>query len=299
MIFFVPRVLSGPDVPSQFYELVSYPAAMLTPLLKKRQLSALRAALYSVILPHFAGAVLLSFTLRSREYSELSTNPSAEQEGILQHTIHRPPRHEILYQDWRGLSQEEEDTFTFVHSWSGSLLIGEKEEEHIDPKSLKIEFVDEKVGGSDAVTASGIKGPSSGGETGEFSSPARWSEIKSKLEKRYKVFLVGDAWTESQASALLAEHEDLCGLGLLEAQSPISCELDKKLNWVLKLEPIGDDIQIEGDTASVSVTGSLPTLHPTFHLQHPQIPRFRHLIPCGTIQLANRRAATSSSRPPR
>jgi hypothetical protein len=243
---------------------------MQTPLLRKRRLSASREALYSLLLPLFVGAVLLSFTFRSREYSQLLTDPSTIPEGrdkLLQHIVHRPPRHEVLYQDWRGLSQEEEDTFTFVHSWSGSLLIGEKEEEHIDPKSLKIEFVDEKVGGADSHTASGVKGPSTGGDAGESSSPARFSEIKSKLEKRYKVILIGDAWTESHASALLAEHEDLCGLGLLEAQSPISCELDVKRNWVLKLEPIGDDIQIEGDTASVSVAGALSASHRTLH--HP------------------------------
>jgi hypothetical protein len=241
----------------------------MTPLLGKRQTSAPRATYYSVLLPLFVGAVLLSVTLR---HSELSTHPSAELQSrgeLLQHIVHRPPRQEILYQDWRGLSQEEEDTFTFVHSWSGSLLVGEKEEEHIDPKSLKIEFVEEKVAGSDSKAASGIKGPSTGGETAEFSSPALLSEIKSKLEKRYKAILIGEAWTERHASALLAEHEDLCGLGLLEAQSPISCELDEERRWVLKQEPIGDDIQIEGDTASVSVAGALLASHPTRH--HPQI----------------------------
>jgi hypothetical protein len=233
-----------------------------SPLLKKHTLSTPRAAFNSFLLLLFVGTVLVSFTVSPRKYSELSTTTNQEvRDELSQHTVHRPTRHEILYQDWRGLSQEEEDTFTFVHSWSGNLLIGEKEEEHIDPKSLEIEFIDEKVV-ADSKSASGIKGPSPGGDSGESGSPARLSEIKSKMEKRYRAILVGESWTESQASALLSEHEDLCGLGLLEAQSPISCELDVKRHWALKLEPIGDDILIEGDTASVSVAGSPHTSHP-------------------------------------
>ena len=167
-------------------------------------------------------------------------------------------RKTVLYQDWRGLSQEEEDTFTFVHTWSGDLPVGEREEQEIDPKALRIDFIESETDSKNSqdLPPKGVQGPAGAPSTrSSGESPGTLKEVKSKLEKRFNTVLVGEIWSDSSANALLSEFDGLCGSGLLEAESPITCDLTRTLKWSLTSAPLGDDISIDNDVISVSTAG--------------------------------------------
>jgi hypothetical protein len=47
---------------------------------------------------------------------------------------------QVLYQDWRGVSLEQRDSFYFSHTWNGELNVGHTDNQHIvKPSSLEIE----------------------------------------------------------------------------------------------------------------------------------------------------------------
>jgi hypothetical protein len=224
------------------------------PLLKRRQAGLL--TLRSLAISSLSLMCISLFAAQSlwRDHHLSREIPNGYTGELLQ--IKTPARKAILYEDWRGLSQEEEDTFTFVHTWSGELPVGEREEQEIDPKALRIDFV-EGESGSKEPPPKGIQGPAGAPSSGASDgSPGILKEINSKLEKRFNSMLVGETWSESSASALLSQFEDLCGSGLLETASPVSCDLSRAQKWTLVSEPLGDDVLIEGDSVSVSRAGN-------------------------------------------
>ena len=47
---------------------------------------------------------------------------------------------QVLYQDWRGMSLEQRDSFYFSHTWNGELNVGHTDNQHIvKPSNLEIE----------------------------------------------------------------------------------------------------------------------------------------------------------------
>jgi hypothetical protein len=47
---------------------------------------------------------------------------------------------QVLYQDWRGMSLEQRDSFYFSHTWNGELNVGHTDNQHIvKPSKLEIE----------------------------------------------------------------------------------------------------------------------------------------------------------------
>ena len=227
------------------------------PLLRKKIGADWRSATLAITLTVYVICILL-----------LAARPSLISSGhdgqLLQYESHkRPNRREVLYEDWRGLSQEAEDAFTFVHTWSGAVPVGEREEQEIDPTTLRIDFTD-GAKDNNAPFPSGVQGPAGSPATANTNPVSRSvsPEIKSKLEQGYNTFLVGDSWSERFAKTLLSEFEDLCGFGLAEPQTAVSCDLSQARKWALKQEPIADDIFMEGDTVSVSSAGALgPSSH--------------------------------------
>ena len=207
------------------------------------------------ILPGILALVIMLLTNQpwrsADEQTLVSRDESVEPLGV---HIRRPPHSVVLYQDWRGLAQEEEDVYTFVHKWSGSVIIGEEEEHIIDPETLKVSFADQS-----SISSEGVPGPSGTSSIGKVTTSAasKLTDVQALLSSGYNVILQGQLWDTDSASALATQFQDLCGSGISEPKSD-GCALDTKVNWELTADLIPDDVRLDGNIVYVSKAGEFP-----------------------------------------
>jgi hypothetical protein len=150
----------------------------------------------------------------------------------------------LLYQDWRGMSLEEKDAFTFSHTWTGEILVDNAEEHIVQPPKLKI------LQGKSApdTAAAGVLGPGGKSAPPQAQAPIG-SNAKSLASKLYHVDMDGD-WTADEALALLETYQKVCGKKPADVHK--GCDLKHTVWTIAPKAKIIDDVAVSGEKVVVS-----------------------------------------------
>jgi len=175
-----------------------------------------------MILPALAAAALIAMVFLTGgrvERTALVAKTNSEMHVVKDH---------ILYQDWRGTSLEAVDEFTFSHSWTGSVPVGEVEEEVVKPAELVI--------------------------SADRPIEKTYVEVSKQLTDDYNVQLDGQ-WNLPDAESLLETFEGLCATHSRAKGTPKeNCHLNKLQTWRVVPEQQVDDISIKHNGDIVKVT---------------------------------------------
>jgi len=131
----------------------------------------------------------------------------------------------VLYSDWRGTALEGVDSWSFSHSWKGSVDIHEREQTVVAPPALALK-----------------KRP----------MPPALAETAGTLRDSYSVHLGGD-WKPGQAAALLDTLDDMCSRSAGAPHAPAdNCNMKQETTWTIHTGRLPDDVQVQGGAVSVA-----------------------------------------------
>mmetsp|Transcript_12799 Transcript_12799/g.28758 ORF Transcript_12799/g.28758 Transcript_12799/m.28758 type:complete len:860 (-) Transcript_12799:8-2587(-) len=137
----------------------------------------------------------------------------------------------LLYKDWRGMSLEAVDAFSFSHTWEGSVNVGEREQHVVQMPDLSL------------------------APTGAPSSqplPAD-SDVAQSLTAKYGITLAG-TWETSEAAALLQTFNALCdGTDEITGTPQENCGL-KDIYTAVRVSPgaLSDDVAVEDGKVAIA-----------------------------------------------